>query len=692
MHASYSYLLVAVSVCVGALAGYSTLDLASRIAILTSARARRLWLAGGASSLGIGIWSMHFVGMLSMSLPIDVGYDIKLTALSLLIAIGTSYCGLSFMTRPSLSAKGLMGGALLVGVGIGGMHYTGMAAMLMSPGIVYDPKWFLLSVAEAVAASYVALYVARKLIASKQDHIIRFRVLGAILLGVNITGVHYTGMAAATFLPGAICGAATQINTQWLAATVTLFMLAIMVVSVLLTLYDRRTASLAGSLSDLSGQIVRMATYDSLTDLPNRHTFGERIDTAIKTFAPQKQRFAILFMDIDGFKAVNDSLGHSVGDRVLKAFARRLLNCVSGSDTVARVGGGAFAVLLQNDASAQSAETMAQTILKRMRMHSWDDEHPFSVTPSIGISLFPQDGRTVDEIIKHAEAAMYEAKRQERGTYRFFEAAMNEAAERTLQVQHALHEALAKQYFSLHYQPKFSGGDSRFLGAEALLRLRHPTLGSVAPMDFIPIAERSGQIVQIGYWVVREACRQIQAWRAEGLPAVKIAVNLSPAQLVEPDLIANMLALLHAGDVEPQYIMFEITESVAMQDAAKTVDTVKRFQALGFDIAIDDFGTGYSSLAYLQRFRVRQLKIDRFFVNGLDVHGAEGSAIVAAIIGLAHSLNMEVVAEGVETESQLTKLQEMMCDQIQGYLLGKPVTASEFTALLQNQIALPCVA
>jgi len=277
---------------------------------------------------------------------------------------------------------------------------------------------------------------------------------------------------------------------------------------------------------------------------------------------------------------------------------------------------------------------------------------------------------------------MYEAKRGGRSTYRFFEAAMNEAATRALQIQHALHEALGAGYFSLHFQPKFRGDDGELAGAEALLRLDHPEIGSLAPLDFIPIAERSGQIVEIGYWVARETCRQISRWEASGLPAIKVAINLSPRQLTQADLVSTMLDIVRAEQVPCDRIMFEITETVAMQDAPRTIEMIHEFHDSGFEIAIDDFGTGYSSLAYLQRFRVKQLKIDRFFTNGLDAHGNEGSAIVSAIIALAHSLQMDVVAEGVETASQLDKLKTMMCDEMQGFLLGKRLTAEAFGALL----------
>jgi EAL domain-containing protein (putative c-di-GMP-specific phosphodiesterase class I) len=262
---------------------------------------------------------------------------------------------------------------------------------------------------------------------------------------------------------------------------------------------------------------------------------------------------------------------------------------------------------------------------------------------------------------------------------------MNEAATRTLQIQHTLHLALEAGYFSLHFQPKFRGDDGHLTGAEALIRLRHPELGLLPPMEFIPIAERSGQIVQIGYWVVRETCRQIRRWNENGLPPIKVAINLSPRQLEQSDLVATILNIVRSEKVPCEQIMFEITETVAMQDAPKTSSMIHEFQKNNFEIAIDDFGTGYSSLAYLQRFRAKQLKIDRFFTNGLDEYGHEGSAIVSAIIKLAHSLEMDVVAEGVETTSQFTKLKDMMCDEMQGFLLGKPLTAEEFSALLYGQ-------
>ena len=371
---------------------------------------------------------------------------------------------------------------------------------------------------------------------------------------------------------------------------------------------------------------------------------------------------------------------------MLSAFAQRLQQCVRSSDTVARLGGDEFVVLAEHLGCGDDAAALADGVLDRMREGTWSDEQPLQVMPSIGIALYPRDGDSVETLLKHPDAAMYEAKRAGRGTYRFFEFSMSEAAMRTLQIQQALHEAFAHDRFSLEFQPKFHGDGDALAGAEALIRLHDPKMGALTPLEFIPVAERSGQIVPIGYWVVRETCRRIRGWMEQGLPATKVAINLSPRQLLQPHLVLTMLDIVRSEGVACEQIMFEITESVAMHDAARTVEVIRAFQASGFDISIDDFSTGYSSLAYLQRFQVKQLKIDRFFTNGLDANGALGSAIVSAIIALAHSLEMDVVAEGVETQSQLDMLRSMMCDEMQGFLLGRSVNADGFGEMLRGRM------
>jgi diguanylate cyclase (GGDEF)-like protein len=687
MQSSYNFWLVAISFAVATLASYTALDLTGRIFLLASARRRHAWRLGGALALGVGIWSMHFVAMLAFSLPIKLGYDLATTACSLALAILASYLALYMTTRERLTPSRLLTGGVLMGIGIAGMHYTGMAALHMMPAIHYRPVWFAASLAIAIGASSAALWMARALSDENGRHVAPKRLAAALVMGVAISGMHYTAMGAADFAPNAICGAANDIDSTWLATSVILLTFAVLIVTLMLSRFDVRTTFLLGAVSRLNSQIVRLATIDALTGLPNRATLTERIERAISGARRQHTTFAVLFMDLDGFKTINDSLGHSTGDAVLSAFAQRLQQCVRSNDTVARLGGDEFVVLAEHLACGDAAATLAGGVLDRMRQGTWSDEQPLQVMPSIGIALFPRDGDSVETLLKHADAAMYEAKRAGRGTYRFFERSMNEAAMRTLQIQQALHDAFTHDRFTLQFQPKFHGGGDALAGAEALIRLHDPQLGALAPLEFIPVAERSGQIVQIGYWVARETCRRIRGWIEQGLPATKVAINLSPRQLLQPDLVETMLEIVRTEGVECEQIMFEITESVAMRDAARTVDVIRAFQASGFDISIDDFGTGYSSLAYLQRFQVKQLKIDRFFTNGLDANGAAGSAIVSAIIALAHSLEMDVVAEGVETQSQLDKLRSMMCDEMQGFLLGKPVNADDFGELLRDRMA-----
>ena len=661
--------------------------LSSRMVSMKDGRRRATWWLGGARARGGGVWSLHFVGMLAFSLPIHVAYDPWITMTSLGLAVGVSYFALYVMARRELRYRRLLGSALLMAAGICGMHYTGMAAMRMLPGIEYRPGLVLLSILIAVVASVAALSAARCLNKASARGLLVKRVAVACVMAVAITGMHYTGMAAARFPPGSICGVVHGLSTQGLVLPVTLVVVLLLIMTLLSSWMDASNQRLEGSVDQLSGQMVRLAALDMLTELPNRRTLMEGIERIIQAEGAQQEPFAVLFMDLDGFKAINDSLGHAAGDEVLKAFAMRLQQCVRKSDMVARLGGDEFVVVIHQLRSVEAVTRIVESMLARMREGNWRDGVSLQVIPSVGIALYPQDGESVDVLLKNADIAMYEAKRAGRGTYRFFDWSMNQAATRILKIQQGLHEATTHGWFKLHYQPKFSADGRCLQGAEALLRYTHPELGVISPQEFIGIAERSGLIVQIGEWVVREACRQLRSWQRQDIGPLKLAINLSPRQLIQPDLLQDVLEIVKQEAVEPAWLMFEITETVAMQDAAYTVETIHAFQQAGFDVAIDDFGTGYSSLAYLQRFRVRQLKIDGFFTQGLDAAGEEGEAIVSAIIALAHSLGMDVVAEGVETATQLEKLKSLQCDQIQGYLLGRPMPAEAFAEKIEGWLA-----
>lgn len=695
MSSSYSVWLVALSLAVAVLASFTALDLSGRIYLLTHRGMRHAWLAVGATAMGIGIWSMHFIGMLALSLSpswspltshaaIPLGYDPVITAGSLGIAILISWAALWLVANERFTAWRLGGAGITLGVGIAAMHYSGMAAMRMEPGIEYDPLLFTASVLIAIAAATAALWIAQTLRDGSLRYVMAKRIGAAVVMGLAITAMHYTGMAAANFAPGAICGAASSVSSPWLVTTVSMFTFLILVTTLLVSRLDARTSFLANSVLQLNTQIARMATYDALTDLPNRRALHDAAARTLINSRRDQRRFAVLFMDLDGFKTINDSLGHNVGDDVLRAFAKRLRKNVNGDDVVARLGGDEFVVLLGSLSSPEVAGRVAQRLLDDMRDGLRVGNQSLHVMPSIGVAVYPDDGESIDILLKHADTAMYEAKRAGRGIFRYFEPRMNAAAQRTWEIQQALHDAEHEQYFSLHFQPKYRGDTEALAGAEALLRLTHPQFGELQPADFIPVAERTGQIVQIGYWVVRATCEHIRAWDAAGLPRVKVAINLSPRQLAQSSLIENIVAIVEGAGIDCDRLMFEITETVAMFDAQHTIDVIRAFQERGFEVAIDDFGTGYSSLAYLQRFRVKQLKMDRFFTNGLDTHGREGSAVVSAIIALAHSLDMDVVAEGVETDSQRAALKTLACDEMQGFLLGKPLTSEAFARLLAS--------
>ena len=449
---------------------------------------------------------------------------------------------------------------------------------------------------------------------------------------------------------------------------------------------QERTAELAGANASLQAEIAErrqaearvhhMAYHDSLTGLPNRALLADRLERAMRTAARSERQLAVMFLDLDRFKTINDSLGHQTGDHLLKEVASRLCRAVRASDTVARLGGDEFVVLAPGIRNAAEAGAVAEKILDAL-----DAPFPFEgrmlhITPSIGICLYPDDGVDVDTLMRHADAAMYHAKASGRNNYQFFTQKMNQAAAQHFDMESSLRQALAHEQFELFYQPIVDTGTRCLQSLEVLLRWRRPDTGLVLPDRFIPILEENGLIVAVGEWVMRRACEQSVAWQRAGLPAVPLAVNLSPRQFMHRGLIESIRRTLDVTGIDPALIEFEITETALMQHGEQTLEILGQINAMGIRLSIDDFGTGYSSLAYLKRFPVKKLKIDRAFIKDLD-SSAEDRAIVGAIIALSNSLQLEVVAEGVETEQQFALLAAAGCTYAQGYLFSRPVAAAE---------------
>jgi diguanylate cyclase (GGDEF)-like protein len=433
-------------------------------------------------------------------------------------------------------------------------------------------------------------------------------------------------------------------------------------------------------------QMTHSAQHDFLTGLPNRMLLNDRVSQAIALASRHLKKVAVLFLDLDGFKHINDSLGHPIGDKVLQSIAKRLLDCGRVSDTVSRQGGDEFVVLLSEVEHPEDAAITAKRMLQAVAEAYSIDQHDLHVTASIGVSVYPDDGLDAESLIKNADTAMYQAKENGRQSYQFFKAAMNVRAVERQSIEESLRRALERQEFALHYQPKINLKTREITGAEALLRWMHPIRGPVSPAQFIPVAEDCGLILPIGNWVLREACKQARAWVDAGLPVTTMAVNISAMQFRDENFLEGVFAILEDTGMDPRSLELELTESVLMKHAESTESILKTLRAKGVQLAVDDFGTGYSSLSYLRKFPIDALKIDQSFVRQITTAPGETN-IVTAVISMGRSLKLRVVAEGVETHEELAFLQAHQCDEAQGYYFSRPVPPQQFAKLLETGIS-----
>lgn len=797
---TYNLSLVFLSIIIAIIASFAALDLGIRIH-KAKGFARNLWLFGGAFAMGMGIWSMHFIAMLAFHLSIPVTYNLTLVIISIIPAIISSGLALYMISRPSIRSSQVIIGAFFIGTGIVSMHYTGMEAMVMQATIEYNPLLWGLSAIIAYVVSLVALHLL--FLAQQQSSTPGFKwkkAGSALIMGIAISAMHYTGMSAATFKHDHHQISLGSFDNTLLAFLIGIGVLIILGLVFISTFIDKRfesqsitserkfrsvveSANDAIILADSKGAIIswnkgaqfifgyqdkevlgkklqiiiperfkeahqkgmerylstgeprvigktvelqglkkdgnefpielslatwqeegnlyfssiirditerkhaeekinQMVYLDPLTGLPNRHLLNDRLTQALDQANENKQIIGIMFIDLDRFKYINDTLGHATGDHLLIEVAKRIHSCLGKTDTVCRQGGDEFIVLLPNTTS-DGITKKAQKIVDLFSQSFVLNGHEMFVTPSIGITLYPSDGRDIETLIKNADTAMYRVKEQGKNNFQFYTPDMNEIVSKKMNLEIGLRKALERREFKVYYQPQIDVLSGKLIGVEALIRWQHPVLGNIPPADFIPLAEETGLIIPIGKWVLHEACLQNKTWQNNGYPTIRMAVNISSRQFQQSNLVEMVKKTLKETGLDPHLLELELTESI-IQDSKYAISTMENLKEMGIHLSIDDFGTGYSSLSYLKTFPIDTLKIDQAFTRNIFTDSKDAS-LVDTIINMAHNLDLKVIAEGVETIEQLHFLQQRQCNEAQGYFFSRPISAEEMSTVFKEQ-------
>lgn len=634
------------------------------------------WAAAGAVAAGSGWWAALLV--LWLGLGWSGQYRVEVVHAGWLLAVGGAA---AVLVAAWLAPRRLRGGA--AGVGLVAALLLLMHALLDAPVLpapVLDLRWLAGAALLAVPLCGAGVRAVTPAVASDAEPGLRRGLAAALLLALGLAVLGGGGLlalrAAGAEHPSVFVGTELLLDPEQLLRVVLLGVVAlgVGVVGALVDLRTRRgTRDLAVSLEEANHQLRQMAFLDPLTGLANRTLFDERLRLALERVGRSPSSLAVLYVDVDGFKPINDSFGHAAGDAVLREVGERLLALAGEGEMAARVGGDEFLLMLEQADEPAVAAALARRALQVLgEPYRLPTGMEVSLSCSIGIALFPQHG-PVAKLVPNADAAMYAAKGVGGSTFAFFEPGMDLDARNEVELHRDLRGALERNELQLYYQPKVEARTGEITGAEALVRWEHPTRGTVTPYLLIPVAERFGLIGALGSWVIDEACRQAREWMDAGM-RIRVAVNLSVHQLRQEDLVSRVHGALRKHQLEPQLLSFEITESVAMEDTQATMHTFSQLAQLGVMLAIDDFGTGHSSLAYLRKLPARQLKIDRSFVADLET-SADALAVVDAVVSLAHALGLRVVAEGVETEGQRELLLGLRCDELQGFLIARPMSA-----------------
>lgn len=677
---SHDPLLVLLSYLIASAAAFTALNMAERV---SREQSRELWRWVGAWALGGGIWSMHFVAMLAFSAPLAFSYDLSITLLSLLIAISVSYVVMRVIGHERLRLWQSVAAAIVAGCGIASMHYTGMAAIRSAASQHYDFGLLVLSILIAIAASLAALLLAGYFRGQSGRRANWLRLLASLIMGGAIASMHFTGMAALTLsvpVGHPLQPAASQEGHLLLGATISLIALLIILIGALAGWADQRLRLERGQLRRITQQLDTLTHYDALTGLLNGQAFSQMLNTTLATAPPHGA--TLLFIDLDNFKRINASLGHGRGDELLQQVAQRIRSALGREDLLARFSGDEFCAFALN-APLQHGMQLAELILTQLRQPFSLESGQLSLTASIGISRYPQDASDASQLLKQAGIALGHCKLQGRNNSLAFSTQLEHDAQQELSLEQELRLALHSDALEVYYQPILSGRADQVVALEALVRWQHSELGVISPERFVRIAEQHGFIHELDVWVLKRACRDLKWLHNNGYRQMHLGVNCSALSLLQPHLVKAMEIELQRADLPLSSLTLEVTENALMHDLWAAQTQLDKIRALGMTISIDDFGTGYSSLQYLSRLPVDSLKVDRSFIREIP-GSSSGMAITAAIIAMAHKLNLRVVAEGVENIEQMVFLQQNQCDLLQGYLFSPPLPLTELHSWLRS--------
>lgn len=675
IHMSYDYAIVAGSALAAVITCYIAISCEQLIYSNKSALGQKVLLVISGMIFGFAIWLMHFVGMLACHLPEGYSFEPALTFFSYIIAMIASIFAVWLTTRDTLPLARLVLGSFLMGMGISGMHYTGMMGLIVPSYVLhYNLVLVIFSVLIAICGSGLAFWLMFKYKQTVTNKFI-YKLSAAIMIALSIVGMHYTGMAAASFhfVPDTLKLISDTPGEQGLMLFVMIFVTCLVLIATFaVAVLELRLEQRNQELLLMNKELESLALQDNLTKLPNRLFLIEYTNSLFALQKYSRSKIAFIYIDIDRFKAVNDAFGHHIGDELLVKLAHRLHALLEPNQKLIRIGGDEFLLVIE-DFSVDRIDKVADAVLQKIQESFTVSSKEINISASLGVVYYPDHGNNLHDLLINADAAMLMSKQQGRNTYSIFNYSLDqqEVARSQSKLINDLYKAVEEQQFVLFYQPKFTS-DFKICGVEALIRWKHPSLGLLAPNMFIEGAEQTGLIIKMGYWALEQACMQIQTWIADRRPFCPIAVNLSAVQFEHKPLIETLRRLIEKYQIDPGNLIIEITESTAMHHIDVSIRTFEKLRNLGINLAIDDFGTGHSSFLYLKDLPVDELKIDREFIRNLSDSSKE-EIILESIIQLANRLGLIVTAEGVETQQQADILKRLGCQQFQGYLLAMPL-------------------